>query len=126
VRETGRTLFGDNCAVCHGREAKGGRGFPNLTTPRGCGADRRGDRRDHPVGINSPIRRPRLADAGLRPRRHAERDEIENVVAYVLSLSNGAGKARPPDRGGQGGVRANCAACHGRRPRAIPMSARPT
>src|SRR5215831_15150006 len=32
VRQTGRTLFGDNCAVCHGRDAKGGKGFPNLTT----------------------------------------------------------------------------------------------
>src|SRR5215510_7664287 len=32
VRQTGRTLFGDNCAVCHGRDARGGKGFPNLTT----------------------------------------------------------------------------------------------
>ena len=32
VRQTGRTLFGDNCAACHGRDAKGGKGFPNLTT----------------------------------------------------------------------------------------------
>src|SRR6201999_993874 len=32
VRQTGRTLFGDNCAVCHGLNAKGGPGFPNLTT----------------------------------------------------------------------------------------------
>ena len=27
---TGRTLFGDNCAACHGREARGGNGFPSL------------------------------------------------------------------------------------------------
>src|SRR5262245_54812636 len=32
VRQTGRTLFGDKCAVCHGRETRGGGGFPNLTT----------------------------------------------------------------------------------------------
>jgi cytochrome c oxidase cbb3-type subunit 3 len=32
VRETGRTLFGDNCAACHGRHATGGKGYPNLTT----------------------------------------------------------------------------------------------
>ena len=31
VRQTGRTLFGDNCAACHGFDAKGGKGFPNLT-----------------------------------------------------------------------------------------------
>ena len=38
VRQTGRTLFGDNCAACHGRDAKGGKGFPNLTRRPGCGA----------------------------------------------------------------------------------------
>ena len=32
VRETGRALFGDNCAACHGADARGGKGFPNLTT----------------------------------------------------------------------------------------------
>ena len=32
VRQTGRTLFGDNCAACHGFNAKGGKGFPDLTT----------------------------------------------------------------------------------------------
>src|SRR5262245_59406024 len=31
VRQSGRTLFGDNCAVCHGINAKGSKGFPNLT-----------------------------------------------------------------------------------------------
>ena len=32
VRETGHMLFGDNCAACHGRNAHGGKGFPDLTT----------------------------------------------------------------------------------------------
>src|SRR5262245_53802691 len=32
VRHTGRTLFGDNCAACHGRNAQGGKGFPILTS----------------------------------------------------------------------------------------------
>src|SRR5262249_51244599 len=32
ARQTGHTLFGDNCAVCHGINARGGHGFPNLTT----------------------------------------------------------------------------------------------
>jgi len=31
VEETGHTLFGDNCAACHGTKAMGGPGFPNLT-----------------------------------------------------------------------------------------------
>ena len=32
VRRDGRGLFGDNCAVCHGTDARGGPGFPNLTS----------------------------------------------------------------------------------------------
>ncbi len=31
VRDAGRTLFGDNCAVCHGMRGTGGKGFPDLT-----------------------------------------------------------------------------------------------
>jgi cytochrome c oxidase cbb3-type subunit 3 len=27
----GESLFGDNCAVCHGNDAQGGDGYPNLT-----------------------------------------------------------------------------------------------
>ena len=29
--EVGSRLFANNCAVCHGSDARGGRGFPNLT-----------------------------------------------------------------------------------------------
>ena len=28
----GHATFGENCAACHGRDGKGGRGFPNLTS----------------------------------------------------------------------------------------------
>ena len=31
VRGTGRQLFGDNCAACHGRDARGRAGYPDLT-----------------------------------------------------------------------------------------------
>src|SRR5690606_31836446 len=32
VRESGATLFGDNCTVCHGVRAQGGPGYPSLTS----------------------------------------------------------------------------------------------
>src|SRR5262249_42077974 len=35
VRETGRSLFGDNCAACHGHDAKGGSGVPKLASSSG-------------------------------------------------------------------------------------------
>src|SRR5690625_493290 len=34
VRDSGSTLFGDNCAVCHGQTGEGSRGFPSLTSGR--------------------------------------------------------------------------------------------
>src|SRR3546814_4364079 len=30
VRQSGQTLFRDNCSVCHGIDARGGPGYPNL------------------------------------------------------------------------------------------------
>ena len=33
VRQTGRTLFGDNCAACHGSNAQGGHGFGVRKSP---------------------------------------------------------------------------------------------
>lgn len=74
VRETGRTLFGDNCAACHGRNAQGGKGFPNLTTHSWLwGGSPEAIAETIRVGIElgAPAN-AHIADAGLRPRRHLE------------------------------------------------------
>ena len=73
VRQTGRTLFGDNCAACHGFNAKGGKGFPNLTTASWLwGGDPETIAETIRVGINSTHpKTPRGADAGLRARPDA-------------------------------------------------------
>src|SRR5690606_17951842 len=34
VKQTGHTLFQDNCAACHGMNATGGPGFPDLTAKK--------------------------------------------------------------------------------------------
>src|SRR5262245_17479402 len=116
VRQQGRTLFGDNCAACHGRDAKGGKGFPNLTTnswlwggaPEAIADTIR-------VGINSDnagsrvSQMPAFGRDGMLPR-----GDIENVVAYVRSLSNPATDA-PADKiaAGKAIYATNCASCHG-------------
>ena len=54
VRQTGRALFGDNCAACHGSNAQGGKGFPNLTTASWLwGGDPESIAETIRVGINS-------------------------------------------------------------------------
>ena len=68
VRETGHTLFGNNCAPCHGLDAKGGPGFPNLTTQSWLWGGKPEDIFNTiRVGINSAHKDSRvLADAGVR------------------------------------------------------------
>ena len=68
VRQTGRTLFGDNCAACHGSNAKGGKGYPNLTTASWLwGGDPENIAETIRVGINSAHPQEQgVANAGLR------------------------------------------------------------
>jgi cytochrome c oxidase cbb3-type subunit III len=117
VRETGRTLFGDNCAACHGRNAKGSKSFPNLTAQSWLwGGAPETIAETIRVGINSAHPESRTSQMlafgrdGVLPR-----DDIENVVAYVRSLSNPAGIDVPADQvaAGRAVFAANCVACHG-------------
>jgi cytochrome c oxidase cbb3-type subunit 3 len=115
VRETGRALFGDNCAACHGRNASGGPGFPNLTTNAWLwGGSPEAIAETIRVGINSahPQTRssqmPAFGRDGVLPR-----GDIENVVAFVRSLSQPAGVPADKAAAGKTVFAANCAACHG-------------
>jgi cytochrome c oxidase cbb3-type subunit III len=116
VRQTGRTLFGDNCAACHGFNGKGGKGFPNLTTASWLwGGDAETIAETIRVGINSDHRNTRVAQmVGFGPV--LSRADVENVVGYVQSLSDAtATKAIPAGKleDGRKVFAANCASCHG-------------
>jgi len=118
VRETGRTLFGDNCAVCHGRDAKGGRGFPNLTTSSWLwGGTPEAIAETIRVGINSTHPDSRISQMpAFGQDSILKREDIESVIAYVLSLSNKAATEKiPADKiaAGKAVFAANCVACHG-------------
>ncbi|MBX9828495.1 MAG: cytochrome-c oxidase, cbb3-type subunit III [Xanthobacteraceae bacterium] len=119
VRQTGRTLFGDNCAVCHGTDAKGGRGFPNLTTASWMwGGDPQAIAETIRVGINSAHPKSRVSqmmpfgrDKMLQPA------EVDNVVDYVRTLSDpAAAKALTAANlaAGKTTFDASCASCHGK------------
>ena len=116
VRQTGRTLFGDNCAMCHGRNAKGGKGFPDLTgasflwggSPEAIAETIR-------VGINSTHPDSRNSQMPAFGRDQVlQRADIENVAAYVLSLGNPKAKPLAGNvEAGKAVFTANCAVCHG-------------
>ncbi len=118
VRQTGRTLFGDNCAACHGSKAQGGAGYPNLTTPSWLwGGDPAAIAETVRVGINSPHKdsrtsqMPAFGSGGI-----LKKDEIENVVNYVRSLSGPTSSEKVSAakiEAGKAVFAANCVACHG-------------
>lgn len=115
VRQTGRTLFGDNCAACHGRNAQGGKGYPNLTTASWLwGGDPATIAETIRVGINSAHPDTRASQMlafgrdGMIPR-----GDVENVAAYVRSLSGAADAPSQQIEAGRAVFAANCVSCHG-------------
>jgi cytochrome c oxidase cbb3-type subunit 3 len=101
----GERLFLTYCAQCHGSDARGNKGFPNL-------ADRDWLHGGDPATIKQTIMNGRH---GVMPPMGAALGsdrEIENVAHYVLSLS-GSGAADPIRSVFGKGKFAACLACHG-------------
>lgn len=100
----GERLFMNNCAQCHGSDARGARSFPNLT-------DRDWLWGGEPEAIKTTITHGRI---GVMPPMAAAvgtPEDVRNVAHYVLSLS---GSPHDSVRAalGRAGFAA-CAACHG-------------
>jgi cytochrome c oxidase cbb3-type subunit 3 len=124
VRETGRTLFADNCASCHGSEGKGGPGFPNLATGSWLwGGSPEAIAQTIRVGINGTAKDTRISQMLAFGRDGLlQREQVLAVVAYVRSLSGqplvSADQARLPV--GREVYATNCAACHGPEGKGLP------
>jgi cytochrome c oxidase cbb3-type subunit 3 len=118
VRETGRALFGDNCAVCHGLDAKGGRGFPDLTDAAWLwGGDPETVAETLRVGINSAHPETRVAQMMAFGREQMlDRSDVSRVVTFVQSLADPAAATAASAEDIEAGRQIfadNCAACHG-------------
>lgn len=100
----GERLFLNSCAQCHGSDAQGSKGFPNLT-------DNDWLYGGEPATIEETIRNGRH---GLMPPMGAAvgtDDDVRNVANYVLSLS---GSTHDPIKAAFGKPKfMACAACHG-------------
>ena len=100
----GERLFMNNCAQCHGSDARGSKSFPNLTD---------GDwlHGGTPEKISETLHQGRV---GVMPPMAAavgSADDVRNLAHYVLSLS---GSPHDSLRASLGkGHFAPCAACHG-------------
>lgn len=117
VRETGRTLFIDNCAACHGIRGTGGPGFPDLAAKAWLwGGDPDTIAETIRIGINSTNEDTRISQMMAFGRDGVlDAGQVRAVAAYVRSLSDlpmwADGKARIA--AGKEVFDANCVACHG-------------
>jgi cytochrome c oxidase cbb3-type subunit 3 len=101
----GERLFLNNCAACHGSDAKGSKSFPNLTDSDWLYGG-------SPDKIIETIHQGRQ---GMMPPMAAAvggPDEVRQVAHYVLSLSGSAHNAVLAAQG-RAKFNAACAACHG-------------
>ena len=110
----GQSVFGDNCATCHGAGGGGAKGYPNLRDDvwlwGGSLAEieetiRIGVRSAHPETRFSMM--PAFGRDGMMTNA-----QIADVSEYVVALSGGETDAASAGRGQQL-YADNCAACHG-------------
>ncbi|MDP3761468.1 MAG: cytochrome-c oxidase, cbb3-type subunit III [Ramlibacter sp.] len=100
----GERLFMNNCAQCHGSDARGTKGFPNL-------ADADWLHGGSPEKIKETLAAGRRGQMPPMAAAVGTPDDVKNVANYVLSLSN-----NPHDslRAQLGKAKFTaCAACHG-------------
>jgi cytochrome c oxidase cbb3-type subunit 3 len=100
----GERLFLNNCAQCHGSDARGGKGFPNLTD---------GDwlHGGTPDRVKETITKGRIGAMPPMAAAVGTPDDVKNVAHYVLSLS---GSPNDSLRAALGKSKFGaCAACHG-------------
>ncbi len=103
AREMGQRLFLNHCAQCHGSDAGGSKGFPNLADTDWLYG---GDTQD--------IKQTLIAGrAGVMPAfAHLESAQVSDVANYVRNLSGLAADQIKVGRGAEV-YKSNCAACHG-------------
>ncbi|MAD04078.1 cytochrome-c oxidase, cbb3-type subunit III [Pseudoalteromonas shioyasakiensis] len=101
--EIGQRLFSQNCAQCHGSDARGGQGFPNLT-------DNDWLYGGTPDKIKETLLYGRVA--AMPPWGDALGEQgIKEMTAHVLSLSGRT--VNQKDAAAGAAKFAMCAACHG-------------
>ncbi len=101
----GQRLFANNCAQCHGSDARGGAGFPNL-------ADDDWLFGGEPETIKASILNGRVGMMPAFAPALGGDQGVKEVVEYVMSLS---GQQADPELAEAGKARFNtiCIACHG-------------
>ena len=115
ARARGKTVFGDNCAPCHGSGGAGAKGYPNLND-------------DDWLWGGTPDQIMQTIQFGVRsghPKTHEgamlafgkegvlKKDQIVTVASYIRSLSGLPTSKGYDAKAGAKIFAENCAVCHG-------------
>lgn len=100
--KVGQRLFLQNCSQCHGSDARGQRGFPNLTDDAWLYGG-------EPEAIVTTVMQGRIGQMPAWKDALGE-EGVKEVVSYTLSLSGRSVNAREAEAGKARFV--VCAACH--------------
>jgi cytochrome c oxidase cbb3-type subunit 3 len=110
----GRTLFGENCAACHGQGGAGRAGYPSLADDDWIwGGTLAQVQQTILFGVRSAHDKTRLSEM---PKYGIDKvltsAQIADVTEFVLALSKSTHDAKAAERGGPLYAE-NCVACHG-------------
>ena len=113
----GGRLFASHCSVCHGSDAKGAHGFPNLTDNDWIWGG-------EPATIKATILNGRMA---AMPGWEAAlgNEGVKNVTGYVRSLSGLKNPEGLDLEAGQQSYNTMCVACHGPEAKGNPLLGAP-
>lgn len=111
VLDRGRALYGVNCNFCHGSDARGGEGGPNLLRSELVLNDQKGE-------LMAPIVQN---GRGEMPKLNLSAPQIADIAAFIHSFRVGGydvSRMVPPSilvgdaKAGEVAFQAKCAACH--------------
>ena len=111
--DRGKAIYGVQCAFCHGSDARGGEGGPNLLRSELVLNDQKGE-------LIAPVVQNGRIDAGM-PKFPLTNPQIEDIAAFVHSFRVGGydiSRNRPPTilvgdaKAGQSYFQQKCASCH--------------
>jgi cytochrome c oxidase cbb3-type subunit III len=111
--DRGKALYGVHCTFCHGSDARGGEGGPNLIRSQTVLNDKDGE-------LIAPIVQNGRPDAGM-PKFDLTKAQISDIAAFIHSFRTSgydASRDRPPSilvgdaRAGEAYFKTKCASCH--------------
>ncbi len=113
VVERGKAIYGVNCAFCHGSDARGGEGGPNLIRSQVLLNDQNGE-------LVAPIVQKGLPDRGM-PKFDMTTAQVSDIAAFIHSFRVGGydvSRMQPPSilvgdaKAGETYFKSKCASCH--------------